>query len=232
MTIPSAAPASDRVRVRRGAHRAEYDPAAVHAVLDAGTVAHVGVVTADGPVVLPMAYGRSEDHLYLHGAAANALLGAGTGAQVCATVTVLDGLVIARSAFHNSMNYRCVVVRGVGRAVVDPQERLEAMRRVTDHVVANWDTRRAPNPSELRRTAVVALALTEASAKVRSGDPVDDADDLGGPQWAGVVPLVTRWGLPIPSADLAGGIVAPAPVVALSGSGRAPGGGAGPTPAP
>lgn len=214
-TSPSPPP-SERVRVRRGAARAVYGPDVVRAILDAGTVAHVGVTGPDGPVVLPMAYGRSDDELYLHGAVANALLGAAGDAQVCVTVTLLDGLVVARSAFHCSMNYRCVVVLGRGRLVQDDDERLEALRLVTDHVAGVWSTRRPPSPSELRRTTVLAVDLAESSAKVRSGDPVDDDADLEGPWWAGVVPLSEVWGEPVPAGDLAAGHAVPGAVARLS----------------
>ena len=212
----STPPASDRVRLRRGAARGEHDPAVVRDVLDRGLVAHVGVATPDGPVVLPMAYGRTDDTLYLHGAAANALLGAGEGAEICVTVTLVDALVLARTPFHNSMNYRCVVVRGRGRRVEDPAEHLDALRRITDHVIPTWDHGRPPSPAELRRTLVVAVPLTEASAKVRAGDPVDEPEDLLGPHWAGTVAITTTFGAPVPAADLAPGIEVPASVVAIS----------------
>lgn len=181
----------------------------IHGILDEGIVAHVGVITDDGPVVLPMAYGRTDDTLYLHGAVGNALLGGGADAELCATVTLLDGLVLARTPFHNSMNYRCVVVRGRGRRVEDPAEHERALRIITDHVVATWDHGRPPTPSDLRRTLVLALPLTEASAKVRRGDPVDEPQDLEGPHWAGTVSVTTTFGPPMPAADLAGGIGVP-----------------------
>ena len=205
------------MRVRRGSARARYGADAVHQILDDAAVAHVAVTTDDGPLVLPMAFGRTDTELYLHGALANALLGAGTGAEVCVTVTLLDGLVIARNPFHNSMNYRCVVVRGAARAVTDPDERLDALRRITEHVVANWDTGRPPTDSELRRTAVVAVSLAEASVKVRSGDPVDEDEDLGGPHWAGTVGLRSTFDPPTPAADLRDGIEVPAAVAVLAG---------------
>jgi uncharacterized protein len=197
------------VRVRRVAERGHYEQDVIHGILDEGIVAHVGVVTDDGPVVLPMAYGRTDDTLYLHGAVGNALLGGATDAELCATVTLLDGLVLARTPFHNSMNYRCVVVRGRGRRVEDPAEHERALRIITDHVVATWDHGRPPTPSDLRRTLVLALPLTEASAKVRRGDPVDEPQDLEGPHWAGTVAVTTTFGPPMPAADLAGGIGVP-----------------------
>ncbi|HSL57063.1 MAG TPA: pyridoxamine 5'-phosphate oxidase family protein [Acidimicrobiales bacterium] len=212
------------MRVRRGAHRAAYDRDTIHAVLDAAPLAHVGVVTDEGPVVIPMAFGRDDEVLYLHGAVANAALRAAVDRQVCVTVTVLDGLVVARAPFHNSMNYRSVVVRGVGRKVTGAEHE-RALRLVSDHVVATWDTGRATTTEELRRTLVVAVPLDEASAKVRSGGPVDDDEDLAGPHWAGVVPLHARWGAPEAAADLPAGIAVPAAIAALEGCDAATGGG-------
>lgn len=200
--MDASPPASDRVRLRRGAARGDHDPATVRSILRAGLVAHVGVDTPDGPLVLPMAYGLTETALYLHGATANGLLRGAHEREVCVTVTIVDGLVVARSPFHHSMNYRSVVVRGRARLVDDPDEHLLALRLVTDHVVETWATTRPPSPTELRRTQVVAVPLDEASAKVRSGDPVDDPADLHGPHWAGVVPVITQFGAPVPSRDL------------------------------
>jgi nitroimidazol reductase NimA-like FMN-containing flavoprotein (pyridoxamine 5'-phosphate oxidase superfamily) len=202
-------PPSERVRLRRRPDRGAYDAATVHAILDAGVVAHVGVPTDDGPLVLPMAYGRTDDLLYLHGSAANSLLRAARGVEICATVTLLDGLVFARTPFHNSMNYRSVVVRGVGTAVTDPDEHRDALRRISDHVVANWDIGRAPTPTEIKKTMVIALPLDEASAKVRAGDPIDEPEDLATDHWAGTVPLTQSWGAPVPAADLGPGIPTP-----------------------
>jgi hypothetical protein len=211
-------PASDRVRVRRISERGDYEPATIRSVLDEGIVAHVGVSTPDGPVVLPMAYGHDGDTLYLHGALGNALLGGAVDAELCATVTLLDGLVLARTPFHNSMNYRCVVVRGRGRRVEEPDEHERALRIITDHVVATWDHGRPPSPSDLRRTLVLALPLDESSAKVRSGDPVDEPQDLDGPHWAGTVAVHTTFGPPLPAADLGDGIEVPGSVQAAFGS--------------
>ncbi|MFM7065058.1 MAG: pyridoxamine 5'-phosphate oxidase family protein [Actinomycetes bacterium] len=213
---PTPAP-SERVRVRRLAARGRYEPDEVRAILDEGLVAHVGVDTPDGPVVLPMAYGRTEDTLYLHGAVGNALLGAALQAELCATITLVDGLVLARTPFHNSMNYRCVVVRGTGRRVLDPDEHEAALRVITDHVVATWDHGRPPSASDLRRTLVLALPLAEASAKVRAGDPVDEPDDIGGPHWAGTVSVTTTFGPPVAAGDLAPGIQVPPSVAAAFG---------------
>ena len=210
------APPSDRTRVRRGRNRARYDRTELLEILDAGVIAHVGVSTPDGPLVLPMAYGRDDEVLYLHGAVANHLLSSGEEQEICATVTHLDGLVMARSPFHNSMNYRSVVVRGRGRRIRDDRRKLEALRLITDHVVPHWDSVRPPSRSELRKTLVLELPLAEASAKVRTGDPVDDPEDIHGPWWAGTVPITTRFGRPTPSADLESGSGVPAPLTALT----------------
>ena len=182
---------SQRTTVRRGANRAVYETDEIRAILDAGMIAHVGVQTPDGPLVLPMAYGRDDDNIYVHGAVANHLLGSGDGTDVCVTVTLVDGLVIARGVFHNSMNYRSVVIRGRASRVDGDEERLRVLQLITDHVVDQWDTSRAPSETELRRTLVLSIPLNEASAKVRTGDPVDEPDDLDGPWWSGSVP-VTR----------------------------------------
>lgn len=210
-------PASSRTTVRRGAARAVYDRAECLAILDAGFVAHVGVLTPDGPLVLPMAYGHDGERLFLHGAVANHLLGESDGTEVCVTVTLVDGLVMARTPFHNSMNYRSVVVRGRAARIDDPEIRLRALRLVTDHVVDNWDHGRPVNESEMRRTAVVAVDLEEMSAKVRTGDPVDEESDLDGPWWAGVVPVERNLGRARPAADLTAD-VGPPPAVAALGS--------------
>ena len=208
---------SARTRVRRGVPRAHYGRDDVLDILDAGLIAHVGVTTAEGPLVLPMAYGRDGDWLYLHGAAANHLLNTGDGHEVCVTVTHLDGLVIARTPFHNSMNYRSVVVRGRATRILDDERRLYALELITDHVVAHWDLVRPPSQSDLRKTMVLELPLAEASAKVRTGDPVDEPDDIAGPWWAGVVPITIRFETPVASADLAGSRELPAPIAALGG---------------
>jgi nitroimidazol reductase NimA-like FMN-containing flavoprotein (pyridoxamine 5'-phosphate oxidase superfamily) len=215
--MTTAEPATDRVRLRRGASRAEYDRAAIFEVLDAGLIAHVGVITDDGPIVLPMAYGRTDEWLYLHGSVANSALRAAVGRDVCVTVTIVDGIVVGRCPFHNSMNYRGVVVRGAARKVDDPDEHLTALRLVSDHVVATWDTARAPSAREVRQTMVVAVPLSEMSAKIRVGDPIDEPEDLDGAHWAGHVPIRRVWEPPVPSGDLRPGIAVPAGIAALAG---------------
>jgi nitroimidazol reductase NimA-like FMN-containing flavoprotein (pyridoxamine 5'-phosphate oxidase superfamily) len=219
MTDPTISDApSLRTTVRRGANRADYALATVHSILDAGLIAHVGVQTPDGPLVLPMAYGRDDEMLYLHGAAANHLLGTGAGHQICATVTHVDGLVMARTPFHNSMNYRSVVVRGLATKITDDAAKLRALKLITDHVVANWDEGRPVSEIDNKRTLVLEMPLTEASAKVRTGDPVDDEDDLAGPWWAGVVPIETRFGTPYPAADFTGTNPMPTQFSSLAGT--------------
>jgi nitroimidazol reductase NimA-like FMN-containing flavoprotein (pyridoxamine 5'-phosphate oxidase superfamily) len=212
-----AEPASDRVRLRRGAIRAEYDRAAILEVLDAGLIAHVGVATEAGPIVLPMAYGRTDDWLYVHGSVANAALRAAVGQDICITVTIVDGMVVGRCPFHNSMNYRGVVVRGVARRVDDPTEHMAALRLVSDHVMPTWDTAREPTVTEIRKTMVVAVPLVEMSAKIRGGDPVDEPEDVDGPHWAGHVPIAAVWEAPVASADLPAGIAVPDGIAAVAG---------------
>jgi uncharacterized protein len=212
-----AQPPSPRTAVRRNAARAEYDPVALLAVLDAGLVAHVGVCTPEGPVVLPMAYGRTSERLYLHGAVGNALLDHAVGNEVCVTVTVVDGLVVARTPFKNSMNYRCVVIRGVAAEVSDGREKRSALALISDHVTETWDAGRAPSDSDVRATRVLAVPLVEMSGKVRTGGPTDGAEDRAGPHWGGHIPLELRFGDPVPDADLAAGVPVPPGVARLAG---------------
>lgn len=210
-----APPPSDRTTVKRGADRAVYDPQEVAAILAAGTIAHVGVTTDDGPIVLPMAYTATDDELLIHGSVANAMMRGGASADVCVTVTILDGLVVARTPFHNSVNYRSVVVRGEAVAITEPEAKLAALRAINDHMVPIWDTARPPSEIDVRKTMVLAVPLDEASAKVRRGDPIDEEEDLGGPHWAGVVPVRTTWGTPRSAEDLAQGIEIPPAVAVL-----------------
>jgi nitroimidazol reductase NimA-like FMN-containing flavoprotein (pyridoxamine 5'-phosphate oxidase superfamily) len=193
-------PVTPRTRVRRHSERGSHDRDLVHAILDEGMVAHVGVSTDRGPRVIPMMYARDGDTLYLHGAPANHVLTrAASGVDVCVEVTLLDGLVLARSAFNHSMNYRSVVAYGRAKPVTDDTEKLRAldvlMRRITPD---RADAVRGPTPSELAGTHVLALPLTEVSAKVRSGGPKDDAADMAWPVWAGVIPLTVVAGEPQP----------------------------------
>lgn len=189
---PAREPPTERTRVRRIPELASYDPAVVHAVLDAGLIAHVGVVADDGdPVVLPMTYGRLGDNVYIHGSVASRLMRLVCGgAPAAVTVTIVDGIVLARSAFETTMNYRCVTVLGRGRRVDDEGERLAALESVMERLVpGHWPNVRAPAAAELRQVLVAAVALDEASAKVRSGPPEDPPADHGLPHWAGEIPL-------------------------------------------
>ena len=204
-------PPSPRTTVKRQPDRGHYESELVHAVLDEGLVAHVGLATDDGPVVIPMLYARDGDRLLLHGSAASRLMRAGRATAMCVTVTLVDGLVLARSAFHHSMNYRSVVVFGQATAITDPDERLAALGVLVEHLVpGRTPDSRPPNDKELRATLVLALPLDEASVKVRTGPPSDDDEDLGLSHWAGVVPVTTVFGAPEPAPDLRADIPAPA----------------------
>jgi uncharacterized protein len=192
---------SNRTRVRRLAERGRYDRETVHAILDEGFVCHVGTLdaTGSGPVVIPTTYGRIGDLLYLHGAPANAgLRQASAETPICVTVTLVDGLVLARSAFHHSINYRSVVIYANATEVTDPEEKGAAMDALVEHIVPGRGAdARKPNAAELRAIRVVRVPLDEASAKIRVGGPKDDEEDLPLPVWAGEVPLQTTVGTPI-----------------------------------
>jgi len=212
----AAGPLSPTARstVRRNAVRARTDRAELHAVLDAGLVGHLGVVLDGAPVVLPTGYGRDGGTLYLHGSTGAATLrAAAAGAPVCFTVTLLDGVVYARSSFHHSMNHRCAVVHGVLRLVTDPAEREHGLAVLTEHLApGSWDATRRPDRRELAATAVLALDLTEASVKARTGPPGDDERDLAAPVWGGVLPVRTVFGEPVPDPLLPPGTPVPARV--------------------
>ena len=203
---------SPRTTPTRAVQRVAYDRAAAYAVLDEAVVCHIGFVVDGDPVVLPQLHARVGDRLYLHGSTgARALHSARDGGlSVCVTVTLVDGLVLARSAFHHSVNYRCVVVHGVAVPVLDEAEKTAALTALVDTVVAGRSAgSRAPNRKELAATTVLRLDLQEVSVKVRSGPPADDAEDLELPYWAGVLPLTTRPGTPVPAPDLVPGIDVP-----------------------
>lgn len=194
-------PASDRTTVRRGAKRAEYGHEKILEILRSGSIAHVGVNTSDGPLVLPMVYGVTDEVMYLHGALANSLLKSGIDAEVCATVTIVDGLVFAKTPFNHSMNYRSVVVRGKARVVEDEEEVMHALRLMTDHIVPTWDVTRDPSASEIRATRIVALPLDEKSAKVRTGGAINDTDDVDTAVWSGYIPITSTFGAPVSNDD-------------------------------
>jgi uncharacterized protein len=215
-----------RLRERGRTERADLD-----AVLEAGLVCHLGVVIDGVPVVLPTGYGWIGDTLYLHGSSANRSVLAAAGQQVCVTVTLLDGLVCARAVFHHSMNYRSAVIFGEARLVTDPQEKIDALRAVTDHLVpGRWEHVREPNRKELAATAVLALPLDEASVKVRVGAPKDDEEDYDSGIWAGVLPAALTFGEVEPDPALTGDVPVPGHIAALAGRvrGAVPSAAAGP----
>jgi hypothetical protein len=195
---------TSRTQVRRLPKRAVYDKAQIYAILDEGYLCHAGFVLDGQPFVIPMGYGRASGRIYLHGSAANRLVRAAAQAlDLCVTVTLVDAFVLARSAFHHSMNYRSVVMLGKGRLVTDPDEKRAALRAVTNHLLpGRWEEVRQPTAQELQSTGVVALELDEVSAKVRTGPPLDDEADYSLPIWAGVIPIVASLGDPVPDARL------------------------------
>ncbi len=200
----SHVPASERTRVRRKSGRGRYDRDTIVRILDEALICHVGFAVDGQPWVVPTAFARVGEHVYLHGAVGNfALRTLAGGAEACVTFTLLDGLVLARSAFHHSMNYRSVMLFGHAAVVTDEDEKQAALLAIVDHMVAGRSSStRLPTPHELRSTLVVRLPIEEASAKVRTGGPVDEPADYELPHWAGVVPLIVVRGDPQP--DLAG----------------------------
>ncbi|HTD09055.1 MAG TPA: pyridoxamine 5'-phosphate oxidase family protein [Solirubrobacteraceae bacterium] len=208
----STAPPSERVRVRRKRERGSYDRAAIDAILDEGLIAHVGIVDEDGqPFVIPTLHARKGDVVYCHGSSASRTLRTlASGAPTCLTVSLIDGLVLARAAMHHSANYRSAMVIGQATLVADPQEKLAALEAVVEHIVpGRWADVRAPTENELKATSVLALAIDEASAKARSGGPMDDEEDYALEAWAGVIPLRTSAGAPEADTRLRAGIVPP-----------------------
>lgn len=189
-----------RSRIRRKPERGSYDKAVINSILDEGLVCHVGFTVDDQPYVIPTTYCRVEDKIYIHGAVASRMLKTlAQGIQVCLTVTLLDALVVARSAFNNSMNYRSVVVLGKAIPVKDYDEKYAAMQALVEHVVpGRWQDCRQPTPNEVKATSILALPIEEASAKLRIWQVVDDDEDYELPIWAGLLPLQTR---PLPPED-------------------------------
>jgi hypothetical protein len=195
---------TERTQVKRLPKRGRYDQETVYQILDSAFVCHVGFNVEGQPYVIPTNYGRSGNTLYLHGSAASRMLRSlSEGIPVCVTVTHVDGLVLARSAFHHSVNYRSVMVLGTAQLVTDPAQKMEALRIFTEHVMkGRWDDVRQPTEQELKATAVLSLSLEEVSAKVRTGGPIDDEADYSLSVWAGVMPLETVAKPPIPDAGL------------------------------
>ena len=202
---------TERTQLRRLPKRGSHEDATIYEILDAGFLAHVGFQTKGQPFVIPTLYGRDEGKLYLHGSAASRMLRElETGVPVCATVTLVDGLVLARSAFHHSMNYRSVVAFGVARAIDDPAEKIRALRIISEHLMpGRWNDVRGPSEKELKATAVLEFSIEEASAKIREGPPLDDEEDYSLPVWAGTVPLRMEAQSPVPDPRLAESIEIP-----------------------
>lgn len=199
---------TERSRVKRLPKRGAYDAATIHAILDAAFLAHVGFVVNGQPFVIPTLYGRKEDKLFLHGSAASRMLRElDKGIQICVTATLVDALVLARSAFHHSMNYRSVVAFGQARLIDDAGLKNEALRVISEHIVAGrWDEVRLPTEKELKATAVLEFAIEEASAKIRTGFPIDDEEDYTLPVWAGILPLPVVPQAPVADPRLVAGI--------------------------
>lgn len=188
-----------RTKVKRIPDRARYDREVIDAILDEALVCHVGFVVDGKPFVIPTLHARVGDELVIHGSAASRMMrGLAEGIEVCITVALLDGLVLARSAFHHSVNYRSVVIFGKARLVDDPDEKMNALKAFTNHVEpGRWELVREPNELEMKATTVLAIPIDEASAKVRTGGPVDDEDDMKIDVWAGVIPLSVVRGNPV-----------------------------------
>ncbi|HKZ76742.1 MAG TPA: pyridoxamine 5'-phosphate oxidase family protein [Pyrinomonadaceae bacterium] len=208
MTIPKTA----RTTIKRLPKRGVYERQEIYRILAEGLICHVGFVAEGQPVVIPTGYARVDDHLYIHGSQASRMLRAlAAGVDVCVTVTLLDGLVLARSAFHHSMNYRSVVIFGRATEVHDRAEKLVALRAFSEHMIpGRWEEVRQPNEQELRATTVLLLPLTEGSAKVRTGPPIDDEEDYALRVWAGLIPLSLTSGSPVPDPRLNTPIEVPA----------------------
>ena len=207
-----------RTRVVREPERGVYDRETIYRILDEGFICHIGFVVDGQPFVIPTAYGRSGDNLYIHGSAASRMLrNLDKGIPVCLTVTLLDGLVLARSIFNHSMNYRSVVVLGTASVVQDPDEKLAALHAVSEHILrGRWAESRQPNEKELKATFALRLPIEEFSAKVRQGPPIDDEEDYGFPTWAGVIPLETVARAPIRDERCSAEIPVPAYAAAYS----------------
>jgi len=205
---------TDRSRVRRLPERGRYDTETIHQVLDEALICHLSFATDSGPVVIPTIHARVGDTLYLHGSHASRMMRSIVGEDVCVAATIVDGIVAARALFHHSLNYRSVVVFGTTRVVEDDDERMAAFRAITEHVLpGRWEEGRQPNVKEDKGTKLLALEISEASAKVRTGPPGDDDEDLDSGIWAGVIPIASVAGEPIPAPDLEPGVPVPPSVI-------------------
>jgi nitroimidazol reductase NimA-like FMN-containing flavoprotein (pyridoxamine 5'-phosphate oxidase superfamily) len=200
---------TERTQVHRRSQRGVYDKEQVHAILDEGFVCHVGFVLDGQPFVIPTAYARSGETVYIHGSPASRLMKS-KEVDVCLTVTLVDALVLARSSFHTSINYRSVVALGKARLVADLEEKREALRCFTNHVIGGrWEQAKQPIDSELKATSVLALPLEEVSAKIRTGPPIDDEEDYALPIWGGLIPVIQSFGEPLPDDRVLPGLTAP-----------------------
>lgn len=210
-TAPEKSLRSKRTTVKRIPRRGSYDRDVINSILDAAFLCHVGFVVDGQPYVIPTGFGRVDDDIYIHGSAASRMLRSlAEGVDVCVTVTLLDELVLARSAFHHSMNYRSVVVLGRAELVTEADEKLAALTAISEQIIpGRWADVRPPNAKELKATSVLRLPISEASAKIRTGPPVDDDEDYHLPIWAGVVPIELKLGEPVPDPKLDHPISAP-----------------------
>jgi uncharacterized protein len=221
MSIRSQPP-TDRVRLRRRRERGSHDRAVIDAILDEALIAHLGIADQDGqPFVIPTLHARCGDVVYVHGSAAGrALRALAAGTPACLTVSLLDGLVLARSAMHHSANYRSVMLLGEARSVERPTEKLAAFEAIVEHIVpGRWRDVRQPSEAELKATSVLAIPIDEASAKIRTGPPVDDEEDYASGAWAGILPLESVTRAPVPDPRLRAEIAAPAYVSAYARAG-------------
>ena len=206
-------PVTERTEVKRKGDRSAYDRDIIHSILDEALICHIGYVRDESPVVLPTIHARLDDTLYLHGSVTSNLLRTATspGQDISVAASIVDGIVVARSVFNASMNYRSVVLFGHARRVEDVDEKLAGMKAVSDHVFpGRWEDVRLPNDVEMRQTLIAALPIDEGSAKIRSGPPVDEDEDYQLPYWAGVVPVTMEYGEAVPDPRLPPGVEVPA----------------------
>ncbi len=204
-------PKTTRNKVKRLPERGYYDSSVIYPIIDEALLCHVGFVQDNQPCVIPTLHARQGDRVLLHGAKGSRLLRhVGSGGEVCITITLVDGIVLARSVFHHSINYRSVVIFGKGELIEGEEARLEAMEKFTERLIpGRWQDARPPNPVELKQTTIVAVTIESASAKIRTGPPRDDEEDIGLPVWAGILPLSQISGAPIADPDLKAGIEIP-----------------------
>lgn len=204
-------PQTNRTKLKRLPKRGHFDRETVYGILDEGFICHIGFVVDGHPVVIPTGYARVDDKLYVHGSQASRMLRTlANGIDACVTVTLIDGLVLARSAFHHSINYRSVVVFGRATLVADPKEKYEALVALSEHIIrGRWNDVREPTEQEMIQTTVLSLTLEEVSAKIRTGPPIDDEEDYELPMWAGVLPLKLVTGEPVNDPRLPDGIAVP-----------------------